>query len=348
MKAWLVDERAIEQLHLQFPFLDSTWRALSRLAGEIEQALRGTAVRVVIERDLGYELWAYGDGRSCRIDADADRCAAAFLVDLSQAAHAELPPAALASAVAAWTEARASLAELTRAYAQTVVEPHAESLASGDVARWHWQHVLDRARRPDSTLAPFLPLVERILETPSIASFFSFTSLIRLCFSSSSNYPFVTDALPVVWPARQGGYVVEHEGAAHHVGADEAIPLLEAALDRAPHRPFVGSRQNLVVQAANAELARRGRELRAELRQRRQWYRAIVERGRRWCMIDGEDDWSAAFYEEPIGLVARATHDDRAIIIDAVCRWVDDGAALEEIKGCVVERAGEGSEYEPE
>ena len=92
VRAWAVERRPIEAMYEPFPYIDRTRRSMARVAASIEAALRpAPPVRVVIERDVGYELWAYGEGRSCRVDiseGDAGApCACAFLIVQSQAAH---------------------------------------------------------------------------------------------------------------------------------------------------------------------------------------------------------------------------------------------------------------------
>jgi hypothetical protein len=331
-RAWVVERRPIDELYEPFPFIDHTRRSLARVAALIEAAL-GPAppVRVVIERDVGYELWAYGDRRSCRVDVGDAACACAFLVVQSQVAGVIVPEPEVAGAVAAWTQERVALDELRRRYPELAVAPHGELLVeASEVARWHWRNVLEGARQPGSVLSAFLPLIERVVERPSISSFFSFTSLARLCFSSSSNYPFVTDGLPVLSPAGEARYIVELGAERREVDVEGALEAIEAALAAAPHRPFHGSAEHLITATVDAELVRQGSSLRVELQQARQWYRARLSHGRRICEL-----WSTeqvTFREEPGGEVGRATFPDLAATVRAARRWLEEVASPEEVR----------------
>jgi hypothetical protein len=335
VRAWTLDRRPIEAMYEPFPYIDRTRRAMARVAARIEARLRPVPpVRVAIEQDLGYELWAYGDGRSCRVDlgdeAAGGACACAFLVVQSQAARVVLPEPEIAGAVAAWTQERATLDELRRGAPGLVLEPHGELLEAGQVARWHWLHVLELARAPDSGLHAYRPLIERILERPAVAGFFSFTSLDRLCFSSSSNYPFVTDGLPILWAAGDGTYVVQLGGERQAVDLERALALIEAALEAAPHRPFHGSEAHLIGREVDAELRRRGSGLQVALRQARQWYRVELRHGRRTCELGSLD--SACFCEEPAGEAGSARFPDLGSMVRAARRWLEDAASPEEMR----------------
>jgi hypothetical protein len=107
VRAWVVDRRPLDELYEPFPFIDHTRRSLARVAAALRLA---PPVRVVIERDVGYELWAYGDRRSCRVDVGDTACACAFLVVQSQVAGVVVPEPEVAGAVAAWTQERVALA----------------------------------------------------------------------------------------------------------------------------------------------------------------------------------------------------------------------------------------------
>lgn len=305
------------------------------LAGEVERALGpSTAVRTVIESN---ELWAYGDGRSCRIDVDGDHFGVVFLVGSKEVAHAAITVTEIGATVAAWTEALVPLADLSRVCTALLIEPHAELLERGEVARWHWRRALDEARVPDSTLARFLTLIERIVDHPSIARFFSFTSHGVLCFSASSTFPFVTEGLPIVRPSAEGGYVIEEGDVRQRGDVDETLARIDDALAQSPHRPFVGAVDHLMVQDVNAELARRGRSLRAVVRQYRQWYRTVLERGPRSCAVlkvgaPSSPWWALRFVEQPTGPLADVAFRDGASAIRGACRWIEESVSLDEAR----------------
>ncbi len=324
VRAWLIDKRAVTELYGEWPFIDSHRRGLRRLADLIEKNLSPVStVRVRIEKDLGYELWAYGDDRSCRIDEGGG---VAFLIGLSQAAKVTLGDDRLGTAVAAWTETRVSLAELARRVPGLAVFPHAEMLEAGDAARWHWQHLLDGARADAGPLGAYLPLLELVVARPVITRFFSFTSLYWLCFSRSSHYPFVTDGLPVLLPS-DDGYQIELGQEKWTGDAAATVARLEQILAGAAGAPFRGNQADVDVPRIDAELIRQGAALRASRVQRRQWYDAWVIAGNRACQVSTDTSWLVTFHEASVerGLML---YPDGPTAVAAVRRWVEDGAAV--------------------
>jgi hypothetical protein len=345
VRAWIVDHRIIEELLVRFRFFDGGRRSDLRLAEILGARLRATPpVRVVAEPYGG--LWVYGDDRSCRVDSNSEVGGSAFWLGQDHVASVILPEDELVEAVSAWTQARASLEKLRRHHPGLAIEPHGEVLAGGgDVSRWHWLDSLERARKGDFPWALFLPLIEGILDRPPIARFFSFASLDRLCFSSSSNFPFVTDGLPIILPVRstpirardladsagQARYIVELGGAHHEAGVTEALERIEIAVTAAPHAPFRGSRAHLVKSQVDAELIRQAKSLRLELRQSRQWYEAIMQRDRRSCTVDSRATWHAAFTAES-GESFAASFPDVTVMVQAACRWLEDAASPNELR----------------
>ena len=325
VRAWLIERRAVTELYGEWPFIDATRRGLRHLAGLVEAALTaGGPVRVVIERDIGSELWAYGDDRSCRIDEGGG---VAFLIGLSQAAHATLGNDRLGAAVAAWTEVGVSLSELTGRVPGLAVLPHAEILEAGDAARWHWQNLLEGARNGGPPLGPYLPLLELVVERPAISRFFSFTSLHWLCFSRSSNFPFVTDGLPVLSPA-QDGYTIEL-GQERWTGAAAATAArLEEILSATPGTPFRGNQADVDVPQIDAELAHQGSALRARRMQRQQWYDAWVIAGDRACEVTLGGSCHVVFHEAGVEH-GSMTYDEGAAAVAAVRRWFGDCAPVD-------------------
>ena len=331
LRTWLIEGVTLDDLCDRWTFVDARRRALRRLAGLVVRALQsGGGVRVTIEQEIGYELWAYGNGRSCRIDpAGPGTTGCAFLIGQSQAASATLFDDLLGGAIADWTEQRVSLSELKRCVPQLGLEPHAELLERGDVAQRHWAHLLDGARAGDRPLAAFLPLLELIVVRPAISRFFSFTSMISLCFSYSSHFPFVTEGLPVVDPSQGGGYRIALGEETWTGDAAATTARVEELLARAPRTPFCGNEADTRIPLVNAELVRQGSLLRATRVQRRQWFTVGIEAGRRACQdFYGGPPWSVSFLEDGIRL-GRAEYLEISAAIGSARRWLEDGALVQ-------------------
>jgi hypothetical protein len=109
------------------------------------------------------------------------------------------------SAVSAWLVGRMPLGVLAERVTGVELERHAEILES-EPARWHWLHVRDRLAETDDVLAPLRELIEVLTARRIATTFYTYSSLNRLCFSASSHYPWVDEGLPVVAPtARHAG-----------------------------------------------------------------------------------------------------------------------------------------------
>lgn len=152
------------------------------------------------------ELWVYGDQRSCRLTPREDGVVAgAFLDRRTQLLRADaLGPASAARMIEYWIDAAAPVAAMRDLAPGVELLPFAEDFERSDYAAWHWGNLLLRAE-DDELLGFYRPLVERIAGSAALARYFSFTSLDRLCLSRSSLYPFDTEGLPVVVPARREG-----------------------------------------------------------------------------------------------------------------------------------------------
>jgi hypothetical protein len=198
------------------------------------------AVPVSIGGDPSYEVWAHGDGRSCKVVPGSDG-ACAFLVGKAQIAFGRL--AEPSRAVSAWLVERVSVPELAMRFSEVALERHAE-LIEEEPARWHWLGLLDRAADADDVLAPLRELIEALALRPAVTAFYSFSSLYRLCFSASSHYPWVDEGLPIVWRVGDDYVVHTYRGeGSEPVTCDfaGAVALIEQRLRASSVRPFFGS-----------------------------------------------------------------------------------------------------------
>jgi len=267
-RAWLA-AASLDQLVREVPFIDRRPRAMRAIAARLDPSLRWDVV------DPACELWVYGGDRSCMILDDS----CSFFIGQAQVARA----AALVDmpgAVAAWLSARMDVRELAAEVEGVELEHHAEVLEQ-DPARWHWLHLMDRIANPHDVLVPLRPLIETLATRAVVKTFYSFSSLNRLCFSASSHFPWVNDHLPVVSPSPEGVFVVD--GVPYAL--PRAVDRIERTLNTYPVQPFFGSEPHHLLPQLVDALAKQGAPLRPALVQRGAWYRLEVEHGGRRCDV---------------------------------------------------------------
>lgn len=290
-RAWL----AGGDLEREAPFIDAKGRAMRALARQLDPGLRHE-----IGEDPSYELWVYGEGRSCKVIASG---ACSFLIGQAQIALGHVRD--LPAAVRTWLVDRVAVGALATAIPEVALERHAEVLEV-DPARWHWLHVRDRIADPTDVLAPMRELIEALAESPIARTFYTYSSLDRLCFSASSHYPWVDDDLPVVTP-RDGAGVAQ----------------IEATLAASPLRPFFGSAPHHELPRLAESLARCGSALRPQVVQRLAWHDLVVTSvdGTRRCKVS---DRHVSFLG-PTGRVDQSlpTLDDVARAIQRYCEESD-------------------------
>jgi hypothetical protein len=281
VSAWLGGALPAE-LEKVAPFIDEKPRAMRALAARIALPLR---------HELGDEpsspLWIYGEGRSCRLGQGTSGVSCGVLLGQAQVAYAgHLEPARLA--VAAWLVEGADLRSLAARVPEVAVERHAE-LLERDPAAWHWAHLRERIAHPGDVLAPLRELVETLASLPSARTFYSYSSLNRLCFSASSHYPWVDQGLPIVGRDGDGRHWVEVDGGSDFCDLATAVRRIEATLAASPIRPFFGSAPHHDRPLVAEALERRGSPLRPRLEQRGAWYRLVVASrdGTRQCTVEG-------------------------------------------------------------
>jgi hypothetical protein len=150
-------------------------------------------------------------------------------------------------------------------------------------------------QNPGDVLGPLRHLLEALAARPLPTRFFSYSSLNRFCFSASSHYPWVDRGLPVIAPARDGGYLVNDTP--HH-----ELPLLSDAF------------------------AHQGSSLRPALEQSGAWFRLVVGSVPRRCEVD---DRSVLFLDGTRRrLIVYDTLDDA---VRAMRAYLEGGRALEAV-----------------
>lgn len=328
-EAWIKRESSIDEVERKLPFVDAPRRKMRELVAQIEARV-GDTVRCKIEYELLHELWAYGDGRSCRLDpTDGDRVVSSLWIGGAQVAHGDVTadPGGL---VENWLVQGLPLDEIASHFPLSV-ERHANLLEVGDAARWHWLHVADRLGDPDDVLLLSRSLIERLMERPAVTAFFSYTSLHSLCFTASSHFPWADDNLPGVWPPGEDPhYVVEIGSSRTTCSADHAADLIEATLEAHPIRPFFGCASILAVAPLDAELAAQGSSLQAEIWQRQQWFDARVTAGDRSCTVL-HHNLRALSFEERGSRQKTAEYPDTSSAVTALRRWLEEHCTPDQI-----------------
>jgi hypothetical protein len=188
-------------------------------------------------------------------------------------------------------------------------------------------------------------LLERLAERELPTRFFSYSSLFRFCFSASSHFPWVDDGLPVINPPYPGasaqprsdahpyqerGYVIDVGTSRTECDLPRAIEVIESALATYPIAPFFGSAAYLTIGKLDAELARAGSALRAELRQHCQWHYAAVVSGERHCTVS--DDLRSAVFHEDGEQSLRASFGRASNTVDAIRKWLEDRWSIDELR----------------
>ena len=278
VQAWL-EGRTLTEIEAIAPYVDERGRLMRSIAESIDPALR-----VDLGQDPTYDLWVYGDGRSCRVRNGQTKPVCTFWIGGAQVAMGE-EKIDIASAVHAWLLEDTSIGALPERAAGVVLGRHAAVLEL-DPAKWHWLHVQERIGESDDVLTPLGPLLERLAESPVATRFYSYSSLNRFCFSASSHYPWVHENLPVVAPASGGRVFVDDVA----YGVDEAVSAIEKRLEDVEVSPFFGSAADHDFRLLETALERTGSVWRPELRQSAQWYEVIGHgSGGRVCKVQGLD-----------------------------------------------------------
>jgi hypothetical protein len=313
-RAWLASAN-LDALAHAAPFVDQNGRLMRALAHRLDSQLRWD-----IGDDPGYELWVYGNARSCKIESGDGTVACSFFIGQAQVARAaaleDVP-----TAVAAWLLPGISVRELPVKVPGVEIERHADVLEV-DPARWHWLHVRDRMHDSRDVLTPLRDLIAVLADSDVAKRFYCYSSLNRLCFSASSHYPWVNQNLPVVGPAGEGACVVD----ATRCDIGGAAKLIEDTLAAYAIRPFFGSAPHHEILLLSEQLSRQGSALRAEVVQRGAWFHLVVANRARRCDVAARH---VTFREgtQRRGVAYQSLED----AVRGIRRYLEDGASLDEL-----------------
>lgn len=315
-QAWL-ESADVEVVRTRTPFVDKRRQAMLALAAGLadrEWELTG---------DPGYELWVHGGGRSCRVVQRGE----AFLCHLmiGQVEVAQLDGLDdLSDVVRVWLDNSVTVTQLPDAIVGTTIARHAEHLEA-EPAVWHWLHLRDRINDPHDALAALASFIELLAKSPIATRFFSFSSLDRFCFSSSSHYPWVTDGLPIIAPNEDTSHVwVDQELLSYQ----DAVNTVEHMLKAATYPPFFGTSVDVELPLLRQAFAKQGSELQVNLIHQQQWRSVVVNAAPRSCQFTGLDS------VEMITPTAKLWTDWPSVdeAVEAVIRFLEANAPLGEFE----------------
>jgi hypothetical protein len=357
IRAWVVERWMLDTLAARFPHFDGGKEQNLRLAKLLGSRLPQTpAVRIELELTdgLASTVWICGNQRSCAVGG-RDECGCELWTPERRIARLLVAEEALPGVVSGWAQTQASLDDLRPACIRVEdgdpdapvdrVPPPPERASARAHAAWIKAAAQIRDR---PMLGPLRPLLQPILDRPTILQFFPFFSLYRLCLSSSSGYCWVTDGLPIIEPVGGPGaflcaeegerawhrdnarYILEIGRDSTEAGVEETVARIEAAAAAAPYRPFVGNESDLSSAQLDAELIRQGRLHRVA---RTRSGEVVLWHRRRSIAISGRSRWWATFGEKHDRL--QASFDDIAELVRTACRWLDDSPSLDDLHGWI-------------
>jgi len=288
---WLAGA-TVPDMHAAFDFVDQRTRQRQQIREEVAAELSrlGSALHLS-DNTSGFagaehgELWAYGGERSCRIAAGADGLEAALLLHRTQLARVGgLGANELAHVLAGWVEEQESTATMSGGPGRWEIAERADLFEQGRYADWHWVQVMAQSRH-SKVLSAYGPLLDLIVGSDVVSRYFSFTSLHRLCLSRCLLYPFDTERMPRLAPAKGGRFwLADVGGYMSHDEPSEPVPLdapeafrrLQTALSMDDGRIHPGNVDDAMADEVNNALESAGSKLRAEKVQERQWLRVVV------------------------------------------------------------------------
>jgi Family of unknown function (DUF6193) len=303
VRAWVAEQVELAEVYQQCPFVDAPLRKNIEIATNINAALETRAVRdrfILEGKSTDSEftnLWLYAEDRSCHVTVGAkDAVNLELLLHRTSLAYIENIETELsAQIIEYWTEVKGTLEGVQKISSLTELSAFALEFERGNYAAWHWGNVLAQAEN-DQILAFYKPLLERVASSPIASRFFSFTSLSNLVFSRCSLYPFDSEGLPVLSPARDRSNEKPYSVAIAPVNlrklnpiaaacsTEEAFQLIEAHLAREILPSYFGDSNHQMIGDLNLEFEAVGSSLRAEVAQKYQGTEIII-RGKNttWC-----------------------------------------------------------------
>src|SRR5262249_21231407 len=112
----------------------------------------------------------------------------------------------VARSIHAWVEGRANTDQLRKSFPFVTLEAIAEPFEKDVEVEWKWER-LEETARTQSHKAVLLPLVVAARKRKELRQLFPFTSLVSLCLSRCTGYPFSGDC-PYAVPTKEGHYQV--------------------------------------------------------------------------------------------------------------------------------------------
>jgi hypothetical protein len=223
-----------EPLDTDFANLYPEIKLHGSLGRALEAELQSRGVTLAIEgfEKIGFPLHGatiQGPARSCQIMVAAkERC---FSADFRERGVLLLKIqtmsfAVVVDAISVWCGQQGTIPAMQAISPDVAATPDAEAYEAGAgvMVERQWNSLMNSAPQGHRDLLPFL---EEALKTPELRRLFPFTSLVHLCFSRCTGYPFTRDC-PHVTPLASGRFRVSdaNERTIGEGNAQEAVQFV--------------------------------------------------------------------------------------------------------------------------
>jgi hypothetical protein len=204
----------IKALQLAFRFISSP----------LEEQVTGGGVGARVKRNqrfsqiycgtdkglFGYDFWDHG-------------------VYLGFAEHTD--PLKVAQSLHTWIEDKATISQMRTLFPFVCFEAKADAFEKDIEVEWQWDRLEESMKSGDHKVA-LLPLVVAARKRNELKVLFPFTSLIRLCFSRCTGFPYSGDC-PHAAPAEDGLFLV-FDASEQIVGKGNVETAVQTLIDHLP------------------------------------------------------------------------------------------------------------------
>jgi len=137
----------------------------------------------------------------------------------------------VARSIHEWVQEKANTSQLREAFPFVTLEPIAASFEKDMEVEWKWES-LEATIRTQQHKTDLLPLVVAARRKKEVRQLFPFTSLVSLCLSRCTGYPFSGDC-PYAVPTKEGQYQV-FDASGKVIGRGDAESAVQLLIDHLP------------------------------------------------------------------------------------------------------------------
>jgi hypothetical protein len=134
----------------------------------------------------------------------------------------------LAECIVYWLTTKAHTKELANKFSFVTPHKDARIFDEGNEVEYKWQSILNDPDRKE-----IKSFVELAINDPILSKLFPYTSIMTLCFSRCTGYPFTYDT-PTVSPIIESGQYIVRKNKIDVVGSGSAVDALKMVLDNLP------------------------------------------------------------------------------------------------------------------